>query len=83
MRIPSWIRQALSLAAVAAVVCVLGFYRDGAAQPPKTHEPFANAAAQNVEMVQLLRDISRQLKEQNELLRSGAVQVSVVELKKK
>lgn len=83
MRSPQWIRQVLPSAAVAAAVCVLGFYRDGAAQPPKSHEPFANAAAQNAEMVQLLRDISRQLKDQNELLRSGAVQVSVVELKKK
>ena len=83
MHSPTWIRQVVPSAAVAAAVCMLGFNREGAAQPPKTHEPFANAAAQNVEMVQLLRDISRQLKEQNELLRSGAVQVSVVELKKK
>lgn len=83
MRTPNWIRQVVPSAAVAAAVCVLGFNGEGVAQPPKTHEPFANTTSQNAEMVQLLRDISRQLKEQNELLRSGAVQVSVVELKKK
>lgn len=83
MTTPNWIRQVVPSAAIAAAVCVLGFNGEGAAQPPKTHEPFANAAAQQAEMVQLLRDISRQLKDQNELLRSGAVQVSVVELKRK
>ena len=74
-----WIRSTLGSAGVCALVCVLGFYGTGSAQPPKSHEPFANNVAQQAEMVQLLRDISRQLKEQNDLLRTGPVRVTVVQ----
>ena len=79
----TWIRQALTFAAVAAAVCVLGFYESGSAQPPKSHEPFANSTAQQVETVQLLREINAQLKEQNELLRNGTLRVKLEETKKK
>ena len=78
MRTNSWIRFALPSAAVAAVVCVLGFSGAGSAQPPKSHEPFANSVAQQAEIIQLLKDINLQLKEQNALLRTGTLQVTVV-----
>lgn len=78
MRTNSWIRFALPSAAVAAVVCVLGFYGPTSAQPPKSHEPFANSVAQNAEMIQLLKEINLQLKEQNELLRAGTLNVTLV-----
>ena len=78
MRTSPWLRLTLPAAAVAALVCVLGFYRASSAQPPKSHEPFANSVAQQAEMIQLLKDISLQLKEQNALLRTGTLQVTVV-----
>jgi len=80
MRTNSWIRFALPSAAVAAVVCVLGFYGATSAQPPsqKSHEPFANSVAQQGEMIQLLKEINMQLKEQNELLRAGTLNVTLV-----
>lgn len=74
-----WIRLALPSAAIGALTCVLGLYGPTAAQPPKSHEPFANAAAQQAEVIQLLKEINLQLKEQNALLRTGVLQVTVVE----
>ncbi len=74
----TWFRYALPSAAAAAIVCVLGFYQAGSAQPPKSHEPFANQTAQQAEMIQLLKDISLQLKEQNQLLR-GVLRVTVAQ----
>ena len=70
-------------AVVAAIVCVLGFQQTGTAQPKPTHEPFANSVAQQAEMIQLLREINHNLKEQNELLKSGTVHVVVDIAKKK
>lgn len=64
-------------AAVAAFCCVLGFQQTGSAQPKPTHEPFANSVAQQAEMIQVLREINLQLKEQNDLLKSGTVHVVV------
>lgn len=78
MHTKAWFRFALPSSAVAALVCVLGFYGTGSAQPPKTHEPFANSVAQQAEMIQLLKEINQQLKEQNNLLRSGVMQVTLV-----
>jgi len=83
MRSAVWIRSALPSAAVAALVYVLGFYQASSAQPPKSHEPFANSVAQQAEMIQLLKDISLQLKEQNALLRTGTLNVTLVEPKKR
>jgi hypothetical protein len=74
----SWIRFALPSAAIAAVCCVLSFYGPTSAQPPKTHEPFANSVAQQAEMIQLLKEINLQLKEQNALLRTGTLNVTLV-----
>jgi hypothetical protein len=79
MRRHTWIRFALPSSAVAALVCVLGFFGASSAQSPKSHEPFANTTAQQAEMIQLLKEISLQLKEQNALLRTGTLQVTVVE----
>jgi hypothetical protein len=69
--------MAIPSAAVAAVVCVLGFQQTGSAQPKPMHEPFANSVAQQAEMIQVLKDIHQQLKEQNALLRSGRLTVVV------
>jgi hypothetical protein len=68
---------------IAALVCVLGFQQTGSAQPKPTHEPFANSVAQNAEMIQLLREINQNLKEQNELMKSGTMRVVVDVAKKK
>ena len=68
---------------IAAIVCVLGFQQTGSAQPKPTHEPFANSVAQNAEMIQLLREINQNLKEQNELMKSGTMRVVVDVAKKK
>lgn len=78
MRTKTWFRFALPSSTVAALVCVLGFYGTGSAQPPKSHEPFSNSVAQQTEMIQLLKEINQQLKEQNDLLRTGVVQVTLV-----
>jgi hypothetical protein len=64
-------------AALAAAVCVLGFQQNGSAQPKPSHEPFANSVAQQAEMIQLLKEINLQLKEQNNLLKNGVLRVTV------
>ena len=58
---------------------VLSLYRstDAAGQAPA--EPFANAAAQRSEMIACLKEIRDLLKEQNALLKSGAVRVVLAE----
>ncbi len=53
--------------------CVLCFYQQGQAAPPA--EPFANATGQRAEMIELLKELNAQLKEQNELLSSGKLKV--------
>ena len=78
-----FISAAIPGAAVAAICCVLGFQQTGSAQPKPSHEPFANTVAQQAEMIQVLREINQQLKEQNELLKSGTVHVVVDIAKKK
>lgn len=79
----SFISGMIPGAAVAAICCVLGFQQTGSAQPKPSHEPFANTVAQQAEMIQVLREINQQLKDQNELLKSGTVQVVVDIAKKK
>lgn len=73
----NFITGAIPGAAVLAICCVLGFQQTGSAQPKPTHEPFANSVAQQAEIIQVLREINMQLKEQNELLKSGTVHVVV------
>lgn len=59
-----------------ALWCVLGFYRDSNAfQQRQSNEPFANSVEQRMQMIAELRQLNEQMKEQNELLRSGKLQV--------
>ncbi len=64
-----------------AAWCMLGFYRAGDAAPAP--QPFANAVEQRAESNTLMRDLLAEVKAQNALLRSGTLQVVVVETKKK
>lgn len=61
------------LAANAVLVGMLGFYSTLGAAPPMGQPPFANPIDQRQEMIRELREIKELLKEQNALLRSGAV----------
>jgi hypothetical protein len=69
----------LLLVANALCWCVLGFYQNAAAQRTGGQLPFANPVEQRMEMIQHLKDIRDLLKEQNALLQSGNVQVTVSE----
>ncbi len=83
MLVNRYISAAFPSAAVAALVCVLGFHQTGSAQPKPAHEPFANSVAQQGEMIQLLKEINLQLKEQNQLLKTGVIRVTVDNGKKR
>jgi len=83
MRTRQFFSAAIPSTVVAVICCVLGFQQTGSAQPKPSHEPFANSVAQQAEMIQVLREINQQLKEQNELLKSGTVHVVVDIAKKK
>jgi hypothetical protein len=72
-------RWALLLGANVLVWCMLGFYGTTGAAPQGGQPPFANAVEQRAEMVKELQEINALLKEQNALLRSGRIQVIVVE----
>lgn len=77
----SWKTRAAWTALLATNVVslgMLGFYQTTTAAPPQNPEPFANAVQQRFEMIDALRDISSQLKEQNALLRSGKLEVVIV-----
>ena len=68
------------IAAGALSLCMLGFYRASPAAPTR-QQPFANPLSQRQEMIDQLKEINRQLREQNTLLRSGRLNVVVVEQK--
>jgi hypothetical protein len=51
---------------------VLGFYSTLGAAPQAGQPPFANPVDQRADQLRELREIKELLKEQNELLRSGA-----------
>ncbi|MCA9268445.1 MAG: hypothetical protein KDA41_08235 [Planctomycetales bacterium] len=72
-------RWAMLIAANAMLWCVLGFYGTSGAAPKPAPQPFANATEQRASMIGELQEIRALLKEQNALLRSGKVQVVVVE----
>lgn len=59
------------------ILCVLGFYGTSQAQPNEPNLPFANAVEQRVEIINQLKQLNEQLKEQNALLRSGKLKVVV------
>jgi hypothetical protein len=60
------------LAANVVVVGVLGFYSTLGAAPQAGQPPFANPVDQRADQLRELREIKELLKEQNELLKSGA-----------
>lgn len=72
-------RWPLMLAAGALCLSVLSFYRPTSAAQREPREPFANAVQQRFEIIDELKAINALLKEQNALLRSGKVQVVIVE----
>lgn len=72
----------LLIGANALCCVVLSFYRTSDAASQKSPPPFANAVEQRFEMVRELKEIKQLLKEQNALLRSGQLQVTVREPKK-
>lgn len=75
---------ALLVTANVLCYCVLGFYQADAASPRAAAKPpFANSVQQRMEMINLLREIKDQLKQQNVLLRSGKLKVIVGEPEKK
>jgi hypothetical protein len=57
--------------------CMLCLHQSTGAAPAKETGPFANAVEQRFEMINQLREINAQLKEQNALLRSGNLKVVV------
>lgn len=68
-------RWAILLIVNVGLWCVLGFYRDSSAFQRQSNEPFANSVEQRMQMIAELKQLNEQLKEQNELLRSGKLQV--------
>ncbi len=59
------------------MLCVLGFYGNSQAQPNEPNLPFANAVEQRIEIINQLKELNVQLKEQNALLRSGKLKVVI------
>ena len=70
------------LALNALLICVLGFYGALSAQAPQVNPPFASAIDQQNEIIAQLKELNRQVKEQNTLLRSGGLHVVIAEKKK-
>jgi hypothetical protein len=77
MRISKSWRWLGLLAAGLAVLCMLSLYQPTTAAPREDQPTFANAAEQRLEIIRLLRESNTLLKEQNELLRSGKLRVTV------
>jgi hypothetical protein len=61
------------VAANVAFAGVLGFYSTLGAAPQAGQPPFANPVEQRADTIRELREIKELLKEQNELLRGGAI----------
>ena len=73
----------LLVAANVLCYCVLSFYQTSdAASRTAARQPFANAIEQRMEMIRLLREIKDELKQQNALLRSGKLKVTIGEPEK-
>ena len=71
------------LVANAVALCMLGFYGSSSAQlaQPAPNLPFANQVEQTDEIIQQLKQLNLLMKEQNNLLRSGRLQVVVSDRK--
>ena len=57
--------------------CVLSFLQSTSVAQQTGRQPFANSVEQRGEMIELLRELNTQLREQNELMRSGRLQVII------
>jgi len=77
MKLPCCSRYSLLVCANVLGLLVLGFYSIGGAAPQAGQPPFANPVDQQSDMVRELREIKDLLKEQNALLRGGAVKGDV------
>jgi len=66
-------RFAWLVVANVVVAGVLGFYSTLGAAPPTAQLPFANPVEQRADQIRELREIKELLREQNELLRGGAI----------
>ncbi|REJ66627.1 MAG: hypothetical protein DWQ31_14385 [Planctomycetota bacterium] len=75
----TWRPFALLLAANVVCVCVLSFYGRSEAAPREATGQFANAIAQRQEIIEELKAIHRLIAEQNRLLQSGEVNVTIAE----
>ena len=76
-------RWALLLSANVLFICVLSFYRVSEADPTATNLPFANSVEQRIEIINQLKELNAQIKEQNALLHSGTMRVVVSEPKRR
>lgn len=63
------------VASHAISLTMLGFYQSSSAAPRAVQEPFANAVEQRFEIINQLKEVNTQLREQTTLLRSGKLQV--------
>ncbi len=67
------LRWGLLIAANAVAWCMLSLYGTTGAAPQAPQQPFNNAVEQRQEMIRELSEIKALLKEQNTLLRAGAM----------
>jgi len=67
------------VASHAVTLTMLGLYETSSAAPRATSEPFANAVEQRFEIINQLKEVNGQLREQLTLLRSGKLQVVTAE----
>lgn len=77
MKVACCSRWTLLLAANVLAIGVLGFYSTLGAAPQAGQPPFANPIDQRADMVRELREIKELLKEQNALLKGGALKADV------
>ena len=77
-------RWAALLGANAVALCMLGFYGSSSAQQAQQapNLPFANSVEQTDEIIQQLKQLNGLMREQNNLLRSGQLQVVVSDRKR-
>jgi len=76
MKIACFSRWTWLVIANVIVAGVLGFYSTLGAAPQAGQPPFANPVEQRADQLRELREIKELLKEQNDLLRGGAIKAS-------
>jgi len=77
------LRWTLLIFVNALLWCVLSFHQTTTAAPKQVRQPFDNAVAQRNALIEQLKESNALLREQNALLRSGKLEVVVVEKKRK